>query len=76
MYAQINSTYHGKSDICFLQCWTVIGSITSYSHHFSIGTYLAIYDALDQGVLIHRLGSGQDTKFGPDLIQLLLRHLD
>lgn len=60
--------YHSEPDVCFLQGWTIVGTITGDSHDFSIGTYLAIDDALDQGVLVHRLGSGQDTEFRPDLI--------
>lgn len=68
--------HHGEADVSLLKGWTVIGTVSGDSHYFSIGTNFAIDDAFDQRVLVDWLRSGQNSQLGPDLIQLLLRHLN
>ena len=44
--------YHSKANISFLQCWTIIGTITSYCYNLPCWIELAVNNPLYKSVFV------------------------
>mmetsp|Transcript_9465 Transcript_9465/g.9191 ORF Transcript_9465/g.9191 Transcript_9465/m.9191 type:complete len:261 (-) Transcript_9465:2690-3472(-) len=62
-----SSDTHSKSDICFLECWRVVGSISSDCNNIS-----HFFDTSDEQVLVFRSRPSQHTQVLVDLRKLFL----
>ena len=72
---RVNVLYHGESNVCSLESWSIVDSVSYDSHHLLVLIDPRTNDSIHQVVLISWARAGKNSKSRPHFVHFLLVYL-